>query len=241
VPGLNTQWNFFSRFRFAGVTSELTAELSVDSGLQWQVLTSRAGNGATSSSGWDQNWVQQSLTLSAYADLPVRLRLRYAYAPFTSVFLGTSDSYGVFIDDITVTQAEVLTESAGFPVAVGATNVVFHPTEGGRYVLQIRPRVGGTWFGYGPMLLVDAVPRPPAQLTLRGVAAITAQDVTIAFEVTNATSESFHLWRASQASGPYEEDPSAEFETVEPGVSYLVRVARQGPREFYRVEMQEGP
>jgi hypothetical protein len=237
IPSATSEFEYYSRFRFAGETSWLSAEISTNDGLQWTTLDSRAGNGSTSSGGWESSWVERALSLAAYAGQTVRVRLRYHYEPFTSVFLGTGDNYGIYIDDVRVTDAEELTDITLTPVAAGSSAVDFNPAQAGTSYLQMQPELAGQWFGFGPALVVEASQTAPATVTLGGITLPDDTTVWIEFTVQNPTSASFHLESAIDPDGTYTEDTSATFETLEAGVRYRAVTTRQGARRYYRVGM----
>ena len=161
IPTATSQLQFHDRGFFATTTTTLSAEVSTDTGNTWTAVWTRNGPGL-SSSLWDPTFVARSISLSAYAGQPIRLRfiMRHNGA---SAIIGTDDVDGFYIDDVTVTAATQLVDTATTPLAANAGSFTLDATtagapltEGGTYMLRIRPQVGTRWFGDGPFKTVTA-------------------------------------------------------------------------------------
>jgi hypothetical protein len=237
IPSASSQLQFYSRFRFAGTTSRITAEISTDGGNLWTSLYERAGNGSTTSADWEPDWIATSVPLTDYAGQTVTVRFHFHYDPFTSVFLGTGDSLGVFIDDVTVTAAQELTDVTLSPVAGDATSVVFNPPVMGVYYLQMQPRLAGRWFGFGPALIVQANQAAPPAVHLSNITINDGMTVVIEFTVTNPSSASFHLYGAPALEGAFTEDTTAVLQTVVAGSQYRFTTTLGASARFFRVAM----
>ena len=165
VPSASSRLQFRELFRWATTTSRLHAEVSANGGT-WTEVWSRAGNGATSTSGWPSSWSARDIGLSAFAGQPVRIRFRYSASG--STFIGTSDLHGFFVDAVTVTDAQILGDehittlpgdASGF--TLNATTAGGPLTVGAEYVLRVRPVLGGMRFGFHPPLVVTISDLPP--------------------------------------------------------------------------------
>lgn len=170
LPSATSQVLFHDLFRFATVNTRLALEVSTNDGLSWTEIWGRAGNGITSSTGWDTGFNARVADLSGYAGRPVRIR--FALRFHSSAFVGTSTSLGVFIDDISVTGAKRLVgnvttdlpaAAAGFTLSEAVLGGV--PLIGETYHMRVRPKVGTRWFADGPLKSVTGtVPSANASL-----------------------------------------------------------------------------
>jgi hypothetical protein len=161
VPTASSQLQFHDRGFFATTTTTLSAEVSTDTGNTWTSVWTRNGPGL-SSSLWDPAFVARSISLSAYAGQPVRLRFIMRHND-ASAIIGTDDVDGFYIDDVTITAATQLVNTATTPLAASAGSFTLDATtagapltEGETYILRIRPQVGTRWFGDGPFKTVTA-------------------------------------------------------------------------------------
>ena len=159
VPTASSQLQFYDRARFSVNTTTFRAEVSVDNGNTWTSVFSRNGVGL-SSGNWDGSWNLRNLSLSAYTGQMVRLRF-ILRSNGGSVTQGADANHGFFVDDVTVTNATELVNTATTTLAGNATSFQLNattagaPLEGGTsYYLRIRPNVGTNWFGYGAIKIV---------------------------------------------------------------------------------------
>ncbi len=163
VPAAGSLLTFHDLFRFVTTASRLSAEVSSDHGSTWTEVFGRNGNGSTSSSGWDTAFQPRSVSLSAWAGTPVRLR--FIFRDNNSAFLGTSTNLGVFLDDISVSNATQLLSPTVTAVPGNVTAFTLNAAAAGAplvagvtYYLRLRPNVGCRWFGYGTLKAVTAQP-----------------------------------------------------------------------------------
>ena len=115
IPSASSFLQFYDLGRFSKTTTTLDAEISTNGGDTWTSLWSRNGVGL-SSAYWDPAFVSRSVSLAAYAGQIVRVRfILRRNGP--SVSIGTSENYGFFIDDVTVTNATELVNGTTTPLA----------------------------------------------------------------------------------------------------------------------------
>lgn len=199
LPSSTSQVVFYDLFRFATVNTRLALEVSTNDGLSWSEIWGRAGNGITSSTGWDSGFNARVADLSGYAGRPVRLR--FALRFHGSAFVGTNTNLGVFVDDITVTGAKRLVDTVSTELAADAEGFTLDetalggvPMMGEVYHMRVRPKVGTRWFADGPLKTVTGT-IPSTNALLKSLEAGSAS-LTPAFsglvtayraEVANAT------------------------------------------------------
>lgn len=155
LPSATSEVRFHDLFRFATVNTRLALEVSTNDGLSWTEIWGRAGNGITSSTGWDSGFNERVADLSGYAGRVVRLR--FALRFHSTAFVGTSTNLGVFIDDVSVTSARRLVSTVTTELAADATGFTLDETAlggipklGEIYQMRVRPQVGTRWFADGP-------------------------------------------------------------------------------------------
>ncbi len=170
VPSESSQVVFYHRFRYVTTTTRLRLEASDDAGSTWTELWSRNGSGSNSSRDWDPAFNPSSASLDAYAGRPVRLR--FVFETQNLSFIGTETTDGVFLDDISVSNATELVETATTTLSSNATSFTLNATTAGAplapgktYILRLRPNVGTRWFGDGTLKSVTAEDIDPTHVT----------------------------------------------------------------------------
>jgi hypothetical protein len=162
IPTSSSQLQFYDLCRFVINTSTLSAQVSSDNGNSWTSIWSRAGvvlSGGTSSD-WDPSFILNNVSLAGYAGQVILIRFVLSGNNQT-VYLGTTSSYGFFLDDITITNATQLINSTVTQLPGSTTSFSLNSTTAGgalqagtSYYLRISPEVGTKWFPFGPYDLV---------------------------------------------------------------------------------------
>ena len=161
LPSESSQAVFYHLFRYVTTTTRLSLEASDDAGSTWTELWSRNGSGSNSSRDWDPSFNPSSVSLAAYAGRPVRLR--FVFETENSSFIGHEVTRGVFLDDISVSNATELVETSTTILSSNSTSFTLNATTAGAplvpgktYTLRLRPNVGTRWFGDGELKSVTA-------------------------------------------------------------------------------------
>ena len=157
IPTTSSKLTFKQRFRYFTKSSKLSVEISSDGGSSWKSIYSRAGvTNSGSSTSWEAAWKSSSVTIpAAYAGKAVRIR--FSISKSGSYFPGVSSMYGVFIDNITMSNAKTLTTVSTTELDEDVASFDFTPSSAGDYVLQAQTEMGDNqWFEYGPFLPVTA-------------------------------------------------------------------------------------
>ena len=167
LVGASSQLRFHQRMRWATVGTRLSAQVSTDGGSSWSSIWNRTGNhsgGNASSNLWDSSWNSVTQSLGSLAGQLIRIRFCIEHES-GSLFPGTEKNLGFYIDDIEVTNSLQLEAATVTALASAATGFTLNATtaggallEGQDYYLQVRPRVGIKWFGFGPPLVVTPSP-----------------------------------------------------------------------------------
>ena len=96
--------------------------------------------------------------------------MRFRISAEGSTFIGADDTNGLHIDDISVTNSFELIETSSVELAGGVNSFNFTPELSDQaYLLQVRPQLGGHWFGYGEALAVTSTSdAEPAEVEVSG-------------------------------------------------------------------------
>ncbi len=163
LPTTSSSLTFSELFRWATTTSRLSAEVSDDDGATWFEVWGRDGSGNSSSKGWDASFNSRNVSLSPYSGRPIQVRFRYHNSG--TVFTGIGKNYGVFLDDISISNATELVNTKETRLAGNATGFDLNETtlgtalsSGSTYYMRMRPSVGLKLFPFGPLKRVGPPP-----------------------------------------------------------------------------------
>jgi hypothetical protein len=144
---------------------------------------------------------------------------------------------GWYLDDITITNAEVWTLIASNSTAT--TGFAFNPPQATNYNLNVR----GVMFDefpldWGPTKNVSATTNAPAvpAVLVMSAPVITSGQVQLNFNLTSGSSATFKLLQADQVNGPWTTNASATLTTNVPGSSYRFTTTVGPATRFYRVK-----
>jgi hypothetical protein len=207
-------------------------QVSVDDGVSWTVLWTQEGSDGAGESAF----ASRSISLSAYSGRTVRLRFAYAFHG-GQYYIANQPGVGLFLDDIMISDAELLSDSAVREVTAGSTGFRFTPDSEGPYLLEVRARIGDRDLPWGLPSPVDAVLGSlPPEVAVRRPAPGPEGGWEIPFEVTQGAAESFEVQGADDPAGPWTAEPGA---AVAPGSApggYLARVpSRAATWRFFRI------
>jgi len=189
IPTAASTLTFYQRFRYVGEGMRLVAEI-LPAGGGWTEIWSRTGTcgGSCGSGNWDSNWISASVSLSSYAGQLVSLRFRYVYESSYQWWPNPGEDetiYGAFIDDISVSNSQQLTNITTTSIAAGATTLTFNTSTEGNYLLQLRPIIAGNPFPYGDPLAVYASGIAPELTELPFIGSVSL-DATGAYCITTS-------------------------------------------------------
>lgn len=163
IPTSTSQLQYYDRSRWCATTTTLETQVSADGGATWTTVATRNGVSSTgNSTEWDANWISRNISLAGYAGQVINLRF-ILKRNGGGVYSGVTSNYGMFVDDVTVTNSIHLTNPTLTTLAGTDSSFTLNATTAGGalvggngYVMRIRPNVGTRWFGYGPMKTVTA-------------------------------------------------------------------------------------
>lgn len=213
IPGPASRVLFHDLMRYVTTATRLTLDVSTDGGANWTTLWTREGRYDDSGNGeWDSAFNARSVSLAEFAGRPMRLRFALRKPVSGAAYIATGPEFGVFVDDVSVTDTATL--SHPHVTALAGTSTSFQldadtagaPLESGAdYYLRIRPEVGTRWFGDGPTQRVTARSSVPVRPALRplAVSRSTANQAgtVVSVAVNDAVKGRFLAYRTDAATG----------------------------------------
>lgn len=142
VPTGTSNLTFNSQLGYATADQLAIVQISQDDGLNWSTLFSQSG---TDDSG-ESVFQQHTISLSAYSDRLIRLRVSYGFedGQSGSYYFCTSASCGFLIDDISISDSKQVQNRVTSLISTG-TSFNFTPDLPETYILSART-IG--WPGY---------------------------------------------------------------------------------------------
>ena len=162
VPSETSELVWDDRVHVVSDSQTLDVEISVDGGSTWITLQSRNGPGIQ----LETSFSQRSLSLSEYAGKAVNIRFGILNPFGSSYFNGTEYFYGWYIDDITLTDTDVL-GSITYQDTL-SPSWSFTPTSEGEYVLQAHVINETNVYTGGPLYTVQAISSNSRDTLLEG-------------------------------------------------------------------------
>jgi hypothetical protein len=230
-PGLASQLRFSSRLGWATDEQIARAQVSVTGGSSWEDLWSQPGSGGRGETAF----TEQAIPLSRFAGQEILLRFLYDFTD-GNYFPQTDTGVGLYIDNITVTDAEELVDEVITDIA--GASVVFNPAELGDYSLRVRARVSEKFLEWGPAKLVSAQTggAPATSLKITGIQSLGAGRLQIEFDGLNSLLAIYELESAPTVAGPWVSDGSASIQLLGLGLRLsAVTDAGTASQRFYRV------
>lgn len=188
-PQSGSEVRFDYRRFYMHPDTKLYVEVSDDEGVSFTPIYTLSGqNSSASSLDWDAQFAPRNVAIpSSFWNKSIQLRFRIS--PEGSTYIGTSSVHGVYIDDISVSNSLELTDPSIISLPSDANSFSFSPdVDSQNYLLQVRPRVAGHWFGYGDALSVTSQMLSPPE-------------INSAISVTGAQGEPF-VYRITAANHP---------------------------------------
>jgi uncharacterized protein YkwD len=236
----NAKVDFKSRLGIAfagdetGVGETARLQISIDEGKTWSNLWSQAG--AEISGGPDNSehtFNARSVSFNNYAGKLVQLRFNYDVNTTVGWFSLNGDTYGWYIDDISITGADEAVTPQITTLDASAT-FAFTPTTTGDYLLQGAGVAGSRQFPYGPLQIVNAQALPPPVYSLLKDATIANGTLSLRVDKVSGTTTPILLQSAPSPAGPWTVETGA---TISPLIrsQYMVTVPASAGARFYRV------
>jgi hypothetical protein len=166
------------------------------------------------------------------------VKFRFAYV-FTggSYYPQTSTGVGLYLDNIAVSNAELLLGTVITAIPSG-TSFAFSPTSTNTtYLLQARAHINSRTLPWGPAFGTSVVTPPPA-IQLLSKPTLTAGQIQVDFNVSNYRSGmTFQLWKSPTANTGYTQDASAVLTTLTANSKYRFSTATGSvSRAYYRIK-----
>ena len=227
----SSQLIFYSQLSWAFPNQVARAQVSTDNGANWQDVWSQAGTGDNG----DTSFNQRTVSLSSFTGQQIQIRFAYDFS--SGSYYDVSPGVGFYIDNISVTGAEQLSNPTVTDIPNG-TSFVFSPTNSGDYSLRVRAQVSGRYLDWGPLLRVTAANIAPATVQFNGSPSVAGANVQIDFDVTNyRAGMNFQLLQAPDVAGTWTTNGSASFQTLVANSKFRVTTTTGGAgKTFYRLQ-----
>ncbi len=147
-PSSSSMLQFKSRLGWATSTQIAGAQVS-SNGVDWKTVWSEAG----SNSAGEKSFTPRSVSLSAFAGQ--ELQVRFVYDVSGSAYINTSSGVGLYLDDITMTNAQSSLPFGGRTLGA-TTSFAFTPDVATTFGLKARSHIGSRILPWGPVLAITA-------------------------------------------------------------------------------------
>jgi hypothetical protein len=152
LPGRSTSLTWMDRFGIVSSSQEVQVQVSTDSGTNWTTIETRNGQGTSS---YATEFTSRSVSLGNYADKSVRIRFRLYNPPSTTFFSNTSENFGWYLDDITLTDAKILKD--GVSSEGPGYQWTFSTPETASFLLRAQIINNTNEYPLGPILRIQAL------------------------------------------------------------------------------------
>jgi uncharacterized protein YkwD len=229
----NSQLSFAEFLDYAFSNEVAEAQISIDSGSSWQTVWSKPGNDG--SGPVDSAFVNQTISLGAYAGKVLQVRFVYAYSG--GLYFSGGSGVGLYLDNIAVSNAEELNGFITNNIASGNT-FNFSPAVATNYLLEVRAQINSRTLPWGPPFQVS-VTASAASPTIQLVAPIlSGNQVRIDFAVPNyRAGMAFQLLKSTDLQNGWTLDTSATLQTVVTNSSFRFTTSfGAAQRLFFKVK-----
>src|SRR5204863_6342196 len=169
----SSQLAFYSRLGWATPKQVARVQVSTDNGGTWQEVWSEAGSGDRG----EVAFTQRTVSLGSFANRQIKIRFVYDYTG-GGYFPQTDTDVGFYIDNISLSAADQLTNAVVTDIPVG-NSFVFYPTNSGDYSLRVRAQVSGRYLDWGPLLRVTASTVTPPTARFSSTPSVSGNQVPI--------------------------------------------------------------
>ena len=123
LPHTNCQLMFSKRLGYATSTQIARAQISTNNGVAWQDVWTQAGSGGSGESSFSRI----TNSLGAFAGVTTKVRFIYDFTG-GSYYSQTNSGFGLYLDDIAITNADQSLPLATNNISSGSSFVFFRPT-----------------------------------------------------------------------------------------------------------------
>ena len=238
-PGENGALRFRSRLTIATSDETAQVEVSIDGGAHWTVIWSQAGNVQGGTQRGEISFRRRTVDLSSFASQHIRLRFVFAFKAggLRFPYDGSSPlAYGWYFDDLELVDTMEVAEPLLHEVEE-AGRFAFAPPSEGDYLLEVRAQVSDRWYPFGPSKLVtasrSAIIEPPV-IRLTSLKIANGQ-VRVVFEADSGKPQAFDLLVASDPSGPWRMDSTANILSLDNRFAATTS-ATDADEQYYRIQ-----
>jgi hypothetical protein len=235
----NAGLSFKSRLGLASPDQRALVQISADDGQTWRTVYSQVGTSVGSGvvSQGELNFISRNVSLQDFAGSLLRIRFVFDFS-FGTFFPGALAGMGWYIDDITLANAEEVTNLQLQSTQTAEFTLV--PSNDSELRLQARPNMGDHTLPFGPLLTVDPTLGDPRVVVTKAVLPAQSTNIQIEFELRSGRAPPSYVLESRttfDSSTPFAVDTSAiltplgnnKFRFVTP------RNGRGSPTHFYRI------
>jgi hypothetical protein len=177
APTASSVLSFYKQLGWATTNQAAQAQITTDGGATWQTVWSDTGTGTSG----DSSFVHETVSLAAYAGQVIQVRFAYVLLLMGNYYYQTSSGVGLYLDDISVSNASQLSNPVISNVASG-TAFTLTPTNTNSCVLQVRAQIGPRTLNWGPKYNVAVSAGAPV-VVITGSPTFSNGNAQIAFSV----------------------------------------------------------
>ena len=166
LPSASSELVWYDRVHVVSESQNLDVEISLDGGNTWTTLDSRNGVGIN----MESVFTERRLSLTEYAGVAVNLRFAIINPFGSSYYNGTEFYYGWYIDDISLTDTDVLSSTTSQDTLTPSWS--FTPSSEGEYVLQAQVINETNVYTGGPLFTVEVIASNSRDTLLEGTAMV---------------------------------------------------------------------
>jgi len=231
LPHTNCQLMFSKRLGYATSTQIARAQISTNNGVAWQDVWTQAGSGGSGESSFSRI----TNSLGAFAGVTTKVRFIYDFTG-GSYYSQTNSGFGLYLDDIAITNADQSLPLATNNISSGCS-FVFYPTNTGDYLFSLCAQLPGRTLPWGPSLRVTVSNLPPMTVKFAGLLSRSGNQFQADFNVVNyRNGMSFQLLKTSDLSGNWATDTVASIQTIIANTQFRITTTNSTNHVFYRIK-----
>jgi hypothetical protein len=230
----NSQLSFAEMLGFALTNEVAQAQVSTDSGKSWTTVWSKPGNDGNSAV--DSAFVQQTISLGAYAGQT--LQVRFVFAFLGGLYFNSGTDLGLYLDNIAVSNAEQLSSAVTNTVSSNHS-FTFSPTSVTNYLLEVSAQINSRVLPWGPAFAVGVTTAAGTpEIQLNASPTISGGQIQIDFTITNyRAGMTLQLLRSTDLRGAWLPDTSATIQTVVPNSRFRFTTSTGAAQNlFFRIK-----
>jgi hypothetical protein len=232
LPRTNGLLVFSKRLGYAGSGQVARAQVSTNNGSSWINLWNQTGSGGSGDSGF----TRITNSLSPYANVTTRVRFLYDSIG-GNYYTQTSSGFGLYLDDIVITNTDVARPPVTNSIPAGNT-FVLNPTNTDVYLLSVSAQLPGRTLPPGPSLRLTVSNLPPVTIRFTSPPTCNGSQFQADFTVTNYPNGAlFTVLKSSDLTAGWTTDTLASVQTIVSNSQFRVTTTSGTNRLFLRIRV----